>query len=81
MGILPCDHPQRGTGEVRPRSATLSGPLGPCIGKGPFDQAKDFYALLWKIPHTTYIKHNQPSMIVEMLQLQKRSPEKDLEYK
>lgn len=41
MGVLPCDHPQRGTREVRPNSATLSGLLGLS-----FDHARD--DLLWK---------------------------------
>lgn len=41
MGVLPCDHPQWGTREVRPSSATLSGLLGLS-----FDHVKDFCVLL-----------------------------------
>lgn len=55
MGVLPCDHPQRGTGEVRPSSATLPGLLGLS-----FDHGKGFLCFIVKIQAITHTNHNEP---------------------
>lgn len=62
MGVLPCDQPRRGTGEVRPRLATLPRLPGLCFSKEALTHAK-YFILLWK-SKTQYSQTNLISLFI-----------------
>lgn len=58
MGVLPCEHPRRGTGEVRLRLETHSGLWGPFFSEEICDYAKEilFYCVN---PDITNVNHSE----------------------